>query len=137
MQGAQELHKLHIMVDSVAWNVETDALSAVADRVAKIRASGPTADEMAAYLRAGFAAQKDEWQREQEQLLLEVPDPPILPEDDAPGGDGGAIDQSAPSSIQVRTWATSPGGIPVLVRQIQGDMQRAQVLLLQNMEQKS
>ena len=64
---------------------------AVADRTAKIRASGPTPDEMAAYLRAGFAAQKDEWKREHEQLLLEVPDPPILPEDDAPGGDGGAI----------------------------------------------
>jgi intraflagellar transport protein 80 len=31
VQGAQELHKLHIMVDSVAWNVESDALAAVAD----------------------------------------------------------------------------------------------------------
>lgn len=31
VQGAQELHKLHIMVDSVSWNTETDALAAVAD----------------------------------------------------------------------------------------------------------
>jgi len=31
VQGAQELHKLHIMVDSVAWNTENDALAAVAD----------------------------------------------------------------------------------------------------------
>ena len=31
VQGAQELYKLHIMVDTVAWNVESDALSAVAD----------------------------------------------------------------------------------------------------------
>ena len=31
VQGAQELYKLHIMVDSVAWNDETDALAAVAD----------------------------------------------------------------------------------------------------------
>ena len=30
-QGAQELHKLHIMVDSVAWNTENDSLAAVAD----------------------------------------------------------------------------------------------------------
>lgn len=28
VQGAQELHKLHIMVDSVAWNVESDAYAA-------------------------------------------------------------------------------------------------------------
>jgi len=31
VQGAQELHKLHIMVDSVAWNSENDSLAAVAD----------------------------------------------------------------------------------------------------------
>ena len=31
VQGAQELYKLHIMVDSVAWNTETDALAAVSD----------------------------------------------------------------------------------------------------------
>ena len=31
VQGAQELYKLHIMVDSVAWNQESDALCAVAD----------------------------------------------------------------------------------------------------------
>jgi len=31
VQGAQELYKLHIMVDSVAWNQENDSLAAVAD----------------------------------------------------------------------------------------------------------
>ena len=31
VQGAQELVKLHIMVDTVAWNAESDALAAVAD----------------------------------------------------------------------------------------------------------
>jgi len=31
VQGAQELYKLHIMVDSVAWNHDNDSLAAVAD----------------------------------------------------------------------------------------------------------
>ena len=31
VQGAQELHKLHIMVDSIAWNGATDGLAALAD----------------------------------------------------------------------------------------------------------